>query len=176
MAISLNYTSFASKGFEIRNAMHHVLSTGESVRLTNRKGVHWLLVTLHKDALGYRFAFIDTDGREVGHMILKAAVRVWDDLDMEVFWRLSANAYDLTEHPLATIAKNNAREALIKAYGATHKVITYGGACIGYGGYQRDWLGRKRLYLTHDASGRALDKVRKVSKEAEPMIARLEAL
>lgn len=179
MAISLNYTSFASKGFEIRQAMHTVLTTGEAVRLKNRHGQHWLLIVLHKDTLGYTFRFLDNDNRDVGHMILKAAVRVWSDLDMEVFWRLNAEAYDLKEHPLVTVARQAELERpdrLAKLHRATHKVITYGGAVIGYGGWQRDWLGRKRFYLVADKQGLAYGKTVKMTTEAFLMVARLEVL
>lgn len=179
MSVSLNYTSFASKAQEVTLAMSNLLSTGESVRLTNRHGQHWLLVTLHRDNLGYRFAFIDTDGREVGHMVLKAAVKVWSDRAGALFWSLNSKAYELKEHPATTLARKEAEQAFVehmKAHGATHEVITYGGARLGYGAYQRNWYGKKCLYLVADSRGRVFGEAAKVSKEAELMVARLERL
>lgn len=171
MAISLNYTSFAMKGLEIRQAMAHVLKTGESVRMLNRNKQPFLLVTLVKDALGYCFRFIDTDGRDVGHMILKAAVRNWTDLDSLHFWSLNAESYDLTEHPLVTLAREEhvahlkaERIALLKAQGVTHEARTYGGHKF-HVGFQRDWLGRKRMYAVQPDGS-----FKKVSREVFLMI------
>lgn len=169
MAISLNYTSFAMKGLEIRQAMAHVLKTGESVRMLNRNKQPFLLVTLVKDALGYCFRFIDTDGRDVGHMILKAAVRNWTDLDSLHFWSLNAESYDLKEHPLVTVGREEAVKRL-KAQGVTHVAKTYGGTEL-HVGYQRDWLGRKRMYAVQ-ADG----SFKKVQREAFHMIAKVVAL
>ncbi|WYW00182.1 hypothetical protein Keeri_00005 [Pseudomonas phage vB_PpuP-Keeri] len=177
--ISLNHTSFTSLSANIVNAMAFVLHTGDSKRLINRRGNPWLLVTLVRDQHGYRFAFIDNDGREVGHMILKAAAQLWSEAQSGLFFRLNAEAYELVEHPIVTLARKDAEQAhkdAIKETGATHKVISYGGAVVGYGGYQRDWLGRKRLYLTTDANGKALEVVAKVTTEAMFMVARLEVL
>lgn len=177
--IRLNHTSFTSLSANIVNAMAFVLHTGDSKRLINRRGKPWLLVTLVRDQHGYRFAFIDNDGREVGHMILKAAAQLWSEAQSGLFFRLNAEAYELVEHPLITLARKDAEQAhkdAIKETGATHKVISYGGAVVGYGGYQRDWLGRKRLYLTADANGKALEVVAKVTTEAMFMVARLEVL
>lgn len=179
MAISMNYTSFAMKGLEIRQAMAHVLKTGESVRMLNRNRQPFLLVTIAKDPLGYCFRFLDTEGRDVGHMILKAAVRNWTELDGSLFWRLNAEAYDLKEHPLVTVARQaelDRPDRLAKLHRATHKVITYGGAVIGYGGWQRDWLGRKRFYLVADKQGLTYGKTVKMTTEAFLMVARLEVL
>lgn len=177
MAISMNYTSFASKGADIRIAMAHVLKTGESVRLLNRNKKAFLLVTLHKDALGYRFAFIDTDGREVGDMILTACIRTWSDLDSLSFWSLQAESYDLTEHPLVTIAREEhvkrlawERKELLKSQGVTHTAKTYGGYEFSVA-FQRDWLGRRRMYSL-DSDG----VFRKVSREAFLMVAKVEVL
>ena len=177
--IRLNHTSFTSVSANIVNAMAFVLHTGDSKRLINRRGKPWLLVTLVRDQHGYRFAFIDNDGREVGHMILKAAAQLWSEAQSGLFFRLNAEAYELVEHPLITLARKDADQArkdAIKETGATHKVISYGGAVVGYGGYQRDWLGRKRLYLTADANGKSLEVVAKVTTEAMFMVARLEVL
>lgn len=177
--IRLNHTSFTSLSTNIVNAMAFVLHTGDSKRLINRRGKPWLLVTLVRDQHGYRFAFIDNDGREVGHMILKAAAQLWSEAQSGLFFRLNAEAYELVEHPLITLARKDAKQArkdAIKETGATHKVISYGGAVVGYGGYQRDWLGRKRLYLTADANGKSLEVVAKVTTEAMFMVARLEVL
>lgn len=178
MAISLNYTSFASATTmaNLIHAMDSVMTTGYSERLKNRKGENWLLVTLVKDTLGYRFAFIDTEGREVGDMVLKAAVRCWSDEAAVDFWRLNAMAYDITVHPLVMKAREEAQRTSIYLIKATHKVTTYGGATLGYGLYKRDWLGRKRLWLTADSTGKPLEVACKVAKEALPMIARVEAL
>ena len=177
MAISLNYTSFTMKGLEIRQAMARVLKTGEAVRMLNRNKQPFLLVTLVKDALGYCFRFIDTDGRDVGHMILKAAVRNWTDLDSLHFWSLNAESYDLNEHPLVTVAREESvkrlqaeRIALLKAQGVTHVAKTYGGTEL-HVGYQRDWLGRKRMYAVQ-ADG----SFKKVQREAFHMIAKVVAL
>lgn len=180
MNLSLNYTSFASPkvAAELRLAMTHVLNTGESVRLKNRKGDAWLLVTLHKDASGYHFAYIDTDGRERGDDILKASLRCWSDIDSMSFWRLHSKAFDLKEHPLVTIARNDAaqraqkaRNGDLRAKGCTHQATTYGGAQVFYGAYQRDWLGRKRFYALRNDG-----EFYKVSKEAMAMVARLEVI
>ena len=177
--IRLNHTSFTSLSANIVNAMAFVLHTGDSKRLINRRGKPWLLVTLVRGQQGYRFAFIDNDGREVGHMILKAAAQLWSEAQSGLFFRLNAEAYELVEHPIITLARKDADQAhkdAIKETGATHKVISYGGAVVGYGGYQRDWLGRKRLYLTADANGKSLEVVAKVTTEAMFMVARLEVL
>lgn len=177
--IRLNHTSFTSLSANIVNAMAFVLHTGDSKRLINRRGKPWLLVTLVRDQHGYRFAFIDNDGREVGHMILKAAAQLWSEAQSGLFFRLNAEAYELVEHPIITLARKDAEQAhkdAIKETGATHKVISYGGAVVGYGGYQRDWLGRKRLYLAADANGKSLEVVAKVTTEAMFMVARLEVL
>lgn len=184
--IRLNHTSFTSVSANIINAMAFVLHTGDSKRLINRRGKPWLLVTLVRDQHGYRFAFIDNEGWEVGHMILKAAAHLWSEAQSGLFFRLNAEAYELVEHPLITLARKDAEQAhkdaeqahkdAIKETGATHKVISYGGAVVGYGGYQRDWLGRKRLYLTADANGKSLEVVAKVTTAAMFMVARLEVL
>lgn len=173
MSISLNYTSFASLADKVNAAMTHCISTGESVRLKNRKGEAFLLVTIHRDTLGYSFRFIDVDGRDVGHMILKAAVRCWSDEQHNLFWNQLAAVYELTEHPLATEARKDAlkaRKDALKAQGVTHTAKSYGGAEM-HVGFQRDWLGRKRMYaLGSDGS------FRKVHREAFLMIAKVEAL
>lgn len=185
MNLSLNYTSFVNPkvAIDIRTGMAHCLKTGQSVRLTNRKGEHWLLIQVVRDTMGYRFGFFDTEGREHGDDILKACIRQWSDLDSLQFWSLNAECYDLKEHPLVTVAREEsvkrseaARVADLKARGATHKVISYGGAVVGYGAYQRDWLGRKKVYIVADCDSHHYAKPVKMTHEAHLMIARMEAL
>lgn len=176
--ISLNYTSFTHPkvALEIRSAMAHVLKTGECVRLVNRNKQPWLLVTLIKDTLGYRFAFLDVTNGEQGHNILKACIRSWGDLDSLSFWSLQAESYDLTEHPLITVAREEAQRAEeeaykadLKALGVTHTAHSWGGTVF-HAAYQRDWLGRKRLYVLGKGNSAWL----KVTKEALACIRHVE--
>lgn len=185
MQTSLNYTSFSNPkvALEIRAAMATVLNTGEAVRLVNRRKQPWLLVTLIKDSLGYRFAFLDVTNTEQGHNILKACVSVWSDLDCMAFWKLNAHAYDLTEHPLITLAREQAvkadeeyqleqeaeRKSELRADGVTHVAHTWGGVqhLIGY---QRNWYGKRVMYVWNGPG-----QWHKVSPEALQMIHHVEA-
>ncbi|ANY29020.1 hypothetical protein UNOSLW4_0025 [Pseudomonas phage UNO-SLW4] len=178
--ISLNYTSFTSPQIaaKLLSAMHEVKTTGFAARLHNRKGDAFLLVCIEKDSLGYAFKFYDREGREVGKMIQKASQH-WSQGDFAEYWSGLGFAWDLKEHPLTIAAREASERAhvdALKAHGATHKVITYGGAVVGYGAYQRDWLGRKRLYLVADKNGRHYGVAVKMTKEAVLMVARLEVL
>lgn len=179
MQTSLNYTSFSNPkvALEIRAAMVHVLKTGEVVRLLNRHKQPWLLVTIIKDTLGYRFAFLDTENGEQGHNIRKACIRVWSDLDSLSFWSLNAESYDLTEHPLVTVAREEAvkaakamEEALLRAEGVTHVAHSWGGSKI-HVAYQRNWLGKRVLYALQSGT----NNWQKVSKEALACIRHVEA-
>ena len=105
--IKLNYTSFtsASMALKITAAMSHCLSTGEVVRVANRRGKEFLLVTIGKDALGYTFRFFSMyDHEEVGHLLFKAH-HEWPESSSNVFWSMMSATYDLTEHPFTTVAK-----------------------------------------------------------------------
>lgn len=156
MSISLNYTSFANAKVAhlVLDAMTTVQKTGDAVRLSNRNGKHWLLVTLHKDALGYTYRFIDTDGNDVGQMILKAAVKCWGDAQAMTFWHTLCSAYDLKEHPIVTLAKKHEerRMAVHKArmYGATHDACLLGGRKV-FVAVKRNWLGLKRYHVVTEA-------------------------
>lgn len=179
MAISLNYTSFTSPTMAVKvlAAMLHCRRTGDAVRLNNRKGQPFLLVTIHKDALGYSFKFLDTDGRDVARMIIKAAVSTWEEHSCTTFWSMVSDCFDLTEHPLITAARKALAEvaqaqsiADLKDQGVTHTATTYGGAEINVA-FQRDWLCRKRMYVLCE------DGVfRKVTREAFLMISKVEPL
>lgn len=175
MQISLNYTSFTHPkvALEIRAAMAHVLKTGEVVRLVNRRKQPWLLVTIIKDSLGYRFAFLDTENGEQGHNILKACIRVWSDLDSLSFWSLNAESYELTEHPMVTVGREEAAKAmeksLLKAHGVTHVAVSWGGSKI-HVAYQRNWLGKPVLYALQSGT----NNWQKVSKEALACIHHVE--
>jgi len=180
MAISLNYTSFTSSSMaaKVVNAMTHVMATGESVRILNRNKLPFLLVVLSKDSLGYSFRFIDTEGRDVGHMILKAAVQGWSDEQGVAFWNLNSRAYDLEEHPLTTVAREEAAKdwadehtADLLAQGVTHTVRLLGGKVL-YGGYQRNWYGKRCLYLFSERTG----SFHKATVEALAMVAWVEVL
>ncbi|CBZ41980.1 virion structural protein [Pseudomonas phage phi15] len=106
---SLNKTSFTALGGKITEAMSHILNTGESVRLKNRKDEPWLLITLakHHDR-GYTFQFITADGQEVGDIVLKASVKYWSDPDHIKFWTMHGEAWELAEHPVLTAARKAA--------------------------------------------------------------------
>lgn len=184
MKTSLNYTSFTNPkvALEIRTAMAHVLKTGEAVRLLNRNKQPWLLVTVLKDELGYRFAFLDVENNEQGHNILVACIRQWSDLDSLSFWSLNAEAYDLKEHPLVTVAREAAIEAdnerqleeeaarIVELHkdGVTHIAHTWGGVqhLIGY---QRNWYGKRVMYVWNGPG-----QWHKVSPEALQMIHHVE--
>lgn len=174
--IALNYTSFTSPqvATKILAAMQEVKATGNAVRVLNRRGKAFLLVTIHKDSLGYAFKFIAEDGTEVGKMIQRAS-NVWDNAVFCAYWALLSFAWDLKEHPLLTLQKEAAKLERLKEMGATHVFITYGGFKQ-YGGYQRDWLGRKRPYLLCDSRGRVYGTPCKMTKEAQAFIARIEVL
>ncbi|ADV35662.1 hypothetical protein phiIBB-PF7Ap02 [Pseudomonas phage phiIBB-PF7A] len=145
--IALNYTSFTSRevAAKILAAMQEVRATGNAVRVLNRRGKAFLLVTIHKDALGYAFKFIAEDGTEVGQMIQRAS-NDWDNPTFTAYWSILSWAWDLKEHPLLSLSKLAAQAEAMKGQGATHKVTCYGGT-VQYGAYQRDWLCRRRLYL-----------------------------
>lgn len=169
---SLNKTSFTSLAAKIIEAMQHVLNTGESVRLKNRKGEGWLLITLdkHKER-GYTFAFITAEGQDVGDIILKASVKYWSDEHHALFWGLHGTAWELPEHPLVTVARRDTNEVKALALGATH-VIHYWGGLIAYGVYKRNWYGHKVLHIVDYDNGAR----HKVQPETFPMIRYVEEL
>lgn len=114
--IKLNYTAFtsASMALKITAAMAHCLSTGEVVRVSNRRGKEFLLVAIVKDRLGYTFSFRSMyDDAEVGELILRAH-HEWPESSSNYFWQLAAASYDLTAHPFVT--------ASAKALEESHKV------------------------------------------------------
>lgn len=107
--IKLNYTAFtsASMALKVTAAMSHCLSTGEAVRVANRRGKEFLLVTIVKDALGYTFRFFSMyDHEEVGHLIFKAH-HEWPESSSNVFWSMMSTTYELTEHPVITERKRS---------------------------------------------------------------------
>lgn len=167
MSISLNYTSFvhSATATNIVEAMQKCLAEGTTERLVNRKGQAWLLVTIHKGNLGYAFKFITQDGHDVRHMIERASNN-WTPGQLAAFWRMLSTAWDLVEHPLLTIRKMAIQIEALKAQGVTTEFMTYGGHKF-YGGIQRDWLCRKRIYVFDQTTGEFV----KLAKEALPMIA-----
>lgn len=172
----LNYTSFTSAQIstKILAAMQEAKATGNAVRVQNRRGQDFLLVVIHKDSLGYAFKFLDVNGHDCGKMIQRAS-SVWDNAVFVAYWAILSWAWDLKEHPLLTIQREAAKLERLKEMGATHVFITYGGFKQ-YGGYQRDWLGRKRPYVLCDARGRVYGCPAKMTKEAQAFIARVEVL
>lgn len=108
-SVRLNYTAFtsASMALKITAAMSHCLSTGEVVRVANRRGKEFLLVAIVKDRLGYTFSFRSMyDDAEVGGLILKGH-HIWPDEYAQAFWSLTSASYDLTEHPFVTVSKRD---------------------------------------------------------------------
>ena len=107
--IKLNYTAFtsASMALKITAAMSHCLTTGEVVRVANRRGKEFLLVAIVKDRLGYTFSFRSMyDDAEVGELILRAH-HEWPESSSNFFWQLAAASYELTEHPFITASKES---------------------------------------------------------------------
>jgi len=155
MSIKLNYTNFthACMAIKITAAMAHCLKTGEPVRVTNRRGAEFLLVTIHRDSLGYRFAFHSLyEHEEVGTAILRAQ-GYWPEASSNTFWALNSATYDLKEHPWVTASRNEAQKAqqeradaieLAQAVkvGATHKLWTVNGVCH-YGTVGESWWSGK---------------------------------
>lgn len=170
--IKLNYTAFtsASMAIKITAAMSHCLSTGEVVRVANRRGKEFLLVTIGKDALGYTFRFFSMyDHEEVGHLLFKAH-HEWPESSSNVFWSMLSASYELTEHPLITerkrstealkefhqehleiakaantvlsVVRNDQRtvDQIHKQAGATHKATDSLGRVV-YLSYKRSWFG-----------------------------------
>ena len=164
-SVRLNYTAFtsASMAFKVTAAMAHCLSTGEVVRVANRRGKEFLLVAIVKDRLGYTFSFRSMyDDAEVGELILKAH-HEWPESSSNFFWQLAAASYDLTEHPFITVSKKaytvpvditdsgvqvfselleqqRVKDALHKIAGATHKA-TDGLGRVVYLSYKKSWFG-----------------------------------
>lgn len=164
-SVRLNYTAFtsASMAFKITAAMSHCLSTGEVVRVANRRGKEFLLVAIVKDRLGYTFSFRSMyDDAEVGELILKAH-HEWTESFSNLFWQIAAASYDLTEHPFITVSKKaytvpvdtsasgvqvfselleqqRVKDALHKIAGATHKA-TDGLGRVVYLSYKQSWFG-----------------------------------
>lgn len=164
-SVRLNYTAFtsASMALKITAAMSHCLSTGEVVRVANRRGKEFLLVAIVKDRLGYTFSFRSMyDDAEVGELILKAH-HEWPESSSNFFWQLAAASYDLTEHPFITASKKayevpvditasgvqvfselleqqRVKDALHKMAGATHKA-TDGLGRVVYLSYKKSWFG-----------------------------------
>lgn len=106
-SVRLNYTAFtsASMAQKITSAMSHCLSTGEVVRVANRRGKEFLLVVIVKDRLGYTFSFRSMyDDAEVGELILKGH-HSWPEEYSQAFWSLASASYDLTAHPFVTASK-----------------------------------------------------------------------
>lgn len=170
--IKLNYTAFTSSSMalKITAAMSHCLSTGEVVRVANRRGKEFLLVTIGKDALGYTFRFFSMyDHEEVGNLIFKAH-HEWPESSSNVFWSMMSATYELTEHPLLTerkraeaalqvfhkahaeiakaantvlsVVRNDQRtvDQIHKQAGATHKATDSLGRVV-YLSYKRSWFG-----------------------------------
>lgn len=164
-SVRLNYTAFtsASMALKITAAMSHCLSTGEVVRVANRRGKAFLLVAIVKDRLGYTFSFRSMyDDAEVGELILRAH-HEWPESSSNVFWQLAAASYELTEHPFVTVSKEayevpvditasgvqvfselleqqRVKDALHKMAGATHKA-TDGLGRVVYLSYKKSWFG-----------------------------------
>lgn len=164
-SVRLNYTAFtsASMALKITSAMSHCLSTGEVVRVANRRGKEFLLVAIVKDCLGYTFSFRSMyDDAEVGELILKAH-HEWPESSSNFFWQLAAASYELTEHPFVTVSKEayevpvditasgvqvfselleqqRVKDALHKMAGATHKA-TDGLGRVVYLSYKKSWFG-----------------------------------
>ena len=169
--IKLNYMAFtsASLALKITAAMSHCLSTGEVVRVANRRGKEFLLVAIIKDRLGYTFSFRSMyNDAEVGELILRAH-HDWPESSSTFFWQLAAASYDLTVHPFIT-ASTKALEEYCKAdagiaanlvhyldaqllqreqrtvdqihkqAGATHKATDSLGRVV-YLSYKRSWFG-----------------------------------
>lgn len=172
--IKLNFTAFtsASMALKITNAMQHCLSTGEVVRVANRRGVEFLLVTIIKDSLGYTFRFLSMyDDADVGDLILKAH-HSWPESFSVSFWGLLAHTFELTEHPFITLSKEHAEkskgngkvfaevayrdslhdrkmnDAIHKAHGATHRATDSLGKVV-FMSFKRTWwgLGKTKAYV-----------------------------
>ena len=163
--IKLNYTAFtsASMALKITAAMSHCLTTGEVVRVANRRGKAFLLVAIVKDRLGYTFSFRSMyDDAEVGELILRAH-HEWPESSSNVFWQLAAASYELTEHPFITASKQayevpvditasgervfsefleqqRTVDQIHKQAGATHKAKDSLGRVV-YLSYKRTWFG-----------------------------------
>lgn len=164
-SVRLNYTAFtsASMALKITSAMSHCLSTGEVVRVANRRGKEFLLVAIVKDRLGYTFSFRSMyDDAEVGSLILRAN-HEWPESSSRTFWEMNSTVYDLTEHPFITVSKKayevpvditasgvqvfselleqqRVKDALHKMAGATHKA-TDGLGRVAYLSYKKSWFG-----------------------------------
>ncbi len=176
MKTVLNYTCLTNGHIAVKilAAMQEAKATGEVVRVKNRRGHDFLLVTIAKDALGYAFKLLDNDGRDVGHMVQRASSQ-WSYSVQRDVWSLFSWANELIEHPLVTKARQDALIERLKGHGATHSIRLLGGATL-YGGYQRDWLGRKRLYVVADRRGRVYGSPKKLTKEACAMVSHVEEL
>ena len=176
MKTALNYTCFTNghTAVKILAAMQEAKATGEVIRVKNRRGQDFLLVTIAKDALGYAFKLLDNDGRDVGLMVQRASSQ-WPYSVQRAIWSLFSWANELVEHPLVTKARQDALIERLKGRGATHSIRLLGGAVM-YGGYQRDWLGRKRLYVVADKRGRVYGSPMKMAKEACAMVSHVEEL
>lgn len=174
--VTLNFTAFtsASMGIKVLAAMQELKDTGHVVRIQNRRKTDFLLCTVHRDELGYGFRFITTENQDVTKLIQRAA-HMWSYAVQQAVWALFAWANDLTAHPALLKAKQAYVVEEMKARGATHVFTTYGGAKL-YGGFQRDWLCRKRMYVICDTKGRVCATPRKLCKAAAAMIASVEAL
>ena len=176
MSIPLKYTSFTSQtmAHKLLAAAQEVLSPGHVVRVQNRRGQNFLLVTVHKDALGYALKFLDNEGRDQTSNILRATY-AWDASMEKAFRALLRSTFSMTEHPLVSLAKDLTIAATMKARGATHKVNLWGGATM-YGIVKRDWLGRKQTYIVGDSRGRWYGRPAKATKEARETIHSMEKL
>lgn len=176
MKTALNYTCFTNghTAVKLLAAMQEAKATGEVVRVKNRRGHDFLLVTIAKDALGYAFKLLDNDGRDVGHMVQRASSQ-WSYSVQRAIWSLFSWANELVEHPLVTKARQDSLIERLKGQGATHSIRLLGGSVV-YGGYQRDWLGRKRLYVVADKRGRVYGIAKKLTKEACAMVSHVEEL
>ena len=176
MSISLKYTSFTSQTLAIKllAAAQEVKATGDVVRVKNRRGQDFLLVTIVKDALGYTLKFLDNAGRDQSVNIL-TATSAWPESIEKAFWALLSSIYSLTEHPLVSKARASTIPSVMKARGATHIVELWGGATM-YAIVKRDWLGRKQTYIVGDSRGRWYDRPAKVTKEARETIHSMEKL
>lgn len=154
MSIKLNYTNFthACMGAKITAAMDLCLKTGEPVRVTNRRGAEFLLVTIHRHSPKcYHFTFHSMyEHEEVGMAILRAH-HYWPAHQGNAFWSLHSAAMDLKEHPWVTASRNEAQKVItgvpvgVPAL-VTHRFTTVNGT-IYYGTIKRDWRWRQYVLI-----------------------------
>ena len=158
--IKLNYTAFtsASMALKITAAMSHCLSTGEVVRVTNRRGKAFLLVAIVKDRLGYTFSFRSMyDDAEVGELILRAH-HEWPKSSSAFFWQLAAASYDLTVHPFVTASKKALEESCKAAVGLAANLVHALDAQL----LQREQRTKDQIHKQAGATHKATDSLGRV--------------